>query len=498
MLNRKIFFSLLTTSLLTGQGHAAGYDTRGDIYDFLVQDVCAVGSAGGPVDQSRLPHQCQIRRNMRPDDPFYYRTIGLVNSPSRKFAQGKFAWSSYPVVENGVRRIMLMKDNGTLDGGTDDVKFGQLDEGDGISIRWMETSARGAAGMYFSVSPGGGAVGIEADSCQAFGKNDPRRYIRNWTTAPKDVDGMGWNRIWGHSQRIDSVESNNPLLFPHKPKITLPGDGDCAKSNFNHVFALATRARSFRYVNGAGLESIIHQKFSVGDSLSLGPTKARAFERIYLTRQYGVTRWETWKREDHHELTVENSVKVMKSLTAQSELGAPVCSIPYDLDESEKSRVNFKTRPLKKDARGYYQEYQDPTQGSKFYKFYLTACVDLTGRILTGQALNHLYQGRQNYRPSAIKLLKTFTDPAHRLDEIFFQAKDSEAPNKSAEPTRQPAGNFLLRDGRIFYSNGTTAFCALRNAQHYTATGGTTPLSDLQVRETLPSAMANHGICGGG
>lgn len=286
----KWHLTFLVTSLLHSIAWADAYDRRSDIYDFLVQDVCTHGSPGGSVDQSKLPHECATRRNMRPGDDFYYRTHGLVDNSSKKFRLGKFAWSSYPVVENGVRRILLLKDNGMVDGNANDLKFGKLDGGDGMSIRWLETSADGAAGMLFSVSPGGGAIGIEKGLCSRLDKSDVRRYVRNWVTAPKNVDGMKFDRVWGHSQQIGGVLTMNPQLFPDSPNVELPDQNDCGKLNFNHVFALAVRTKNFKYRNNASMESIIHQKFSVGSSLAKGPTKAKAFERIYLTRQYGVTR----------------------------------------------------------------------------------------------------------------------------------------------------------------------------------------------------------------
>jgi hypothetical protein len=416
---RVVFMTLLT--LVFNIAHADSYDSRDDIYDFLVSDVCTTGGAGGAVNPNLLPHQCAKpnRRNIRPDEFLYYRTIAYPDTADAQYAYGKHAWSSYPVVQNGVRRIVLLKDNGSVSPTGSYPTFGVVEGSDGVSFRWMDTASTGNAFMLFTVSPGGGATGVSPQTCSAYDKYDYRRYSAYWVTAPKNANGMALNTMWGHSQQISSIDSNNPTTG-HASDV-LPSAAQCSSLSYNYVFASAVRTANYRFTNGAYLETIVHQKNSIGNSLNLGPTTSKGMERIYLTREYGVTRWEVWQRNDRADFDAAAATRTASAMSAATAPNGHVtCSPTFDNQSVNKSGVNFITSAVGKDSIGYFQRYQDKSTGEGSKTWYLTKCVDTTSSIVSGGTLNALYNGRQYSMPDVSDLVNTYADPSHKMMQILF------------------------------------------------------------------------------
>lgn len=395
------------------------YDSRDDIYDFLVSDVCTVGGPGGAANQNLLPHQCAKpnRRNIRPGEYLYYRTIAFPDSNGAQYNLGKHAWSSYPVVSNGTRRIVLLKDNGSINASNE--VFGQVEGSDGVSFRWMDTASTGNAFMLFTVSPGGGATGVSPQTCSAYGMYDYRRYSAYWVTAPKDANGMALNTMWGHSQKIKSIDSNAPSTG--NASDALPTAAQCSSLSYNFVFASAVRTPNYTFTNGAQLETIVHQKNSPGNSLNMGPTNSQGMERIYLTREYGITRWEVWQRSDRIDFNAAAATNTANRMNAAtSPDGRVICSPTFNNQSVDKSNVNFITSAVGKDSIGYFQRYQDKSTGEGSKTWYLTKCVDTTSSIVSGATLNSLYNGSQYTMPDVGTLVNTYADPTHNMMQILF------------------------------------------------------------------------------
>lgn len=53
-----------------------------------------------------------------------------------------------------------------------------------------------------------------------------------------------------------------------------------------------------RYTSGVSLDTIVLSHYSNADAAGTGLGDARQVERFYLTKPFGLVRWEAWKRDD--------------------------------------------------------------------------------------------------------------------------------------------------------------------------------------------------------
>jgi len=396
---------------------ADSFDYRSDIYDFFVQDVCLIGD---DVDTATLPHNCANRRNMRTTDNFYYRTHARYDDSRVQFEYGNDAWSSYPVIENGVRRIVLLKDNGKVQSSGD--SFGIFDNNDGVSIRWMGSSTNSYGFLLFTASPNGAGFGMTSHHCSKA-PDKIARYYDNWIHGPKDPTKLELDKPWGVSTLVRQINSVNPDNCNDNTcdkRESIPETCGATKY-YKNAFHFAVRTKNFRFTNNRKMETIVHQKFSIGSSSNKGPTIAKTFERIYLTREYGVTRWEQWERED--KVNFNKSSKMLISMTSAAARKQRICTPPYNIASNPGTGVNFRTGSILIDENGYYEKYKDTSTGEGYKKWYLVACVDVTGKILTGNKLLEAYEhdeNRINNKPNIEALLNEVSDPDHELFNLFF------------------------------------------------------------------------------
>ncbi len=416
--NINIFF-VLSCVFFSSWSLADAFDQRADIYDFFVQDLCL--GKDGYVDRSRLPHECEERRNMRPGDRFYYRTHARYDDPREQFRYGNDAWSSYPVVEAVVRRILLMKDNGKIKSNGD--AFGVFDDNDGVSLRWMASVDNGYGFLLFTASPKQAGFGMTYKNCNRYIKSESR-YYDNWIHGPKNIDLLSLDVPWGKTTRVRLVSSINPetcVGFICTKREVIPKR--CGEEKFfKYAFHFSVRTNGFLFTNNKRMETIVNQKFSPGNSFNKGPTSSKTFERIYLTREYGVTRWEKWQREDNLNYDPKRSMKLLTSMTSKAEKGERICTRPYEVDGAPVG-MGFQTGTYSKDSKGYYEKYKDGSTGDGYEKWYLMDCVDVTGKILIGESLEEAYEydrNRINFKPDVEVLLKEVSDPDHELFNLFF------------------------------------------------------------------------------
>lgn len=282
--------------------------------------------------------------------------------------------------------------------------------------------------LQFTASIAGYGYGLSKRHCN---KEGYLRFADYWLTAPKSMDDLPERQIWAEHRFI-------------APIVNTGVNSGCDYA-YNHVVSLAVRDQ-FKFVNGATLETVVHQKFTPGDSTAVEPTRSKAFERIYFTREYGVTRWEVWNREDHPKLAKNAAYDMYKNMVKGGLVaGDPeVCSKPYDLP-SAGANIEFTTGDIKIDSKvngdGYYEVYDSPSRGKK--KWHMVTCHDFTGNILIGNTLETVYQERTSYKPN-------FLDIKHLADggwdgvepvniEQFINPNISSDPNRQQEQAAQEA-----------------------------------------------------------
>jgi hypothetical protein len=195
--------------------------------------------------------------------------------------------------------------------------------------------------------------------------------------------------------------------------------GDCDKISWARVLDTAART-SFEFTGNMKLETIVHNKFS-GPS----PHEAKAFERIYFTREYGITRWEQWLRADHPELQVqadgdgERAKKYYAAQLAPSPRGPATCSKPvvYPKGAGFIAENDMKVSP----ATSYTQRFK--TDGGSWETFHLVDCEDMTGHIIKGDDIRTVYGGAVRPKWSLQDISRFLKAPSDGSDKLSVETQ---------------------------------------------------------------------------
>jgi hypothetical protein len=367
------------------------FTQRADVYDYLVMDVCTTGGPDGAIDRTLLPHRCRASGNwrnltpavtsgtrlVRKGDDLYYRNHNTFRNSNPAFAYGHSAWSNYPIVHDGVRRVVLVKDHGRVPAGVD--TFGQLAAGerDGMSLRWMGATN---AFMLLTVSPGQYGYSVNKETCAS----GPPRSFQNYWHMPKDIASRAPGAVW--------AGVGNSTLFAQRHPKKLPS---CSAMSFAAVYNTAVRLNAFAFTGGMSMRTIVHQKFSGSN-----PHSADAFERIYFTREYGITRWEVWKKG----AAAAGATFYRDKLAADGR--PPECSAPV----AYPSGGGLTTSAVSLTATGgYVQRFKTTGAGEAYH---LTDCEDFTGKILIGAELDAVYGALKDVKWSFLDINRFLARPA--------------------------------------------------------------------------------------
>lgn len=284
-----------------------------DLYDYLVMDTCLDKNG---VQVSPLDAECVKRRNLEVGESIYFtgsspgaKSIYIYNFPIATAGKDK-AGNSYPLILHWIDH-----DNaGTF--GTFEPNVGGGSDNVGIVSMIPKTEAEG--GGYRAVdmvSTGGINVNFELGTNSTGSEKGVGRFNNSWVlgesfandrTGLDNVPAVGVVHYDLFQEKLVSLKM--PTLTGPKPP---PLQAD---SMTGHYLSLRIRLDKFQFGGATAasaqpnqvLDTLIENKYA--DGISPGsPGDAGSVERVYLTRELGITRWEAWKRSDHPSVTGKDS-----------------------------------------------------------------------------------------------------------------------------------------------------------------------------------------------
>ena len=217
-------------------------------------------------------------------------------------------------------------------------------------------SVEGSDDQYGYIMGSGSPAGLsEFDSpalCQ-IAPNSSRRFTRGWVIAPAVLPEPGQPG----TMVLDSTvfAGNSALAF-----------GACPGGVHRSLSAWVLDTANF--TSGLRLQTVISNHYAQTDVPGLSPGAAQQMERTYWTREFGLSRWEKWAREDW---TLNGT---SAPVLARTLFGEKTCTAPYALPARTTSRMQM--GPV--EATGAWsQVLRNPVTGEQ-HVWYLVHCDDFT------------------------------------------------------------------------------------------------------------------------
>lgn len=232
------------------------------VLDYLIQDVC-VDSLGRPI--SGDPATCPRHRNLRLGEPLPY----IVTDFDRRAGISLASFSSIPVRSTrGDLMVLVVK---SLEGRfTADYRFSFSRARDAFDL--IETNQSQYASIVRTFD--GGCFD------QIFARNERGKTIADraggWVLFPRHPAPGAWPR--SGSLRLTTFRKQ---VKPQGPR--------CADNHATGV-TFWVRPTQYRFESGKALTALRSDHFAAADLSQ----PENSFERFYFTREYGMTRWESW------------------------------------------------------------------------------------------------------------------------------------------------------------------------------------------------------------
>ncbi|OQP85798.1 hypothetical protein BTR14_13515 [Rhizobium rhizosphaerae] len=355
-LSRTLSPALLAFGLLSSAApsHAAGL---GPIGDFMTMDVC-VGADGKPVPGIPGEGACKRHRDIKPGEAPSY-TLQNFGSPRSKCPTAPIAKINVPVVKDGNTRIVSSTIRQPACGKPAPGGDGEDGSQNGASIQWHDQGYGFIMGSYSPVA----LSTFESDRCLTDSASS-ERFFRGWVIGPAEVPGIG---ATGYG------------VFPSKLKTGKAATlmGGCAE-RYNR--ALTTwSVNEVTYKSGRKLVSIVSDHYAQGAPDGQSQGNAMQVEQTYWTREFGLSRWEKWAREDWvHPRSKKPAPELAQALYAAGRCSAPL-SQPLAFGK------NMQVIPAENAAGAYAKVIRNPATGEQ-HTWYMTLCEDYTNAAETPDA----------------------------------------------------------------------------------------------------------------
>jgi len=306
-----------------GQAEAAAQTPQvSPVRDFLVMNVC-VDEEDRPVPG--VPGQCAKHRDIRPDEPVGYHASDWPEADdTRCFAkQGTVHRYSLPLAtvtakQGAVDVLISVVDHGGSEFDQCDAtcrcasrakpaRFRIWDsQQDGVSViarneeyaHILASKAQDRTSFFLGPA-------CADPNLRGIDRFDPTWIISSSTTPPPGTFG------WGQFLSRLSV---NELPSPDACTGHRPGFLTWTSGTFG-----------FGPLNDRPLMTLVSEKYA--QSAENEPGEARQMERSYWTREFGITRWEKWEREDHLRRDGRTPEEQARRLRAKQ-----VCGRPFGTD----------------------------------------------------------------------------------------------------------------------------------------------------------------------
>lgn len=320
------------------------------IADYMIMDVCV--DAADRILPGLVPGDdaCTRRRDIRPGEPPPYELRNFLNAGGDCAEDGgSVAKLNRPVERDGQTRIVsstLGLPPSACAGARG--RPGKPGEG-GASIQWYDESYGFIMGSYSPV-----ALSIyQTPLCQQDSRSS-RRFFRGWVIAPAAVPAVGQAGFGVFEGRLATgAASALPVACPTRYRRAL-------------TTWLVT---PMRYTSGREMVSIVSSHFAQVSRDGLSPGATMQMEQTYWTREFGLSRWEKWARQDWvHPRSGRSAPDLARELRQRGRCGSPAGGT-FDISP----RTRFTDAPGRDDA--YARTIADPQTGQQ-QLWLMTLCED--------------------------------------------------------------------------------------------------------------------------
>lgn len=343
--------------LLAGMCAPAQAAGSGGIADYMIMDVCV--DAADHIVPGLVPGDaaCQHRRDIRPGETPPYELRNFLN-PGGNCTEdgGSVAKLNRPVERGGQTRIVSSTLN-LLPGACAGARGrpGEAGEG-GASIQWHDGGYGFIMGSYSPV-----ALSVyQTPLCREDARSS-RRFFRGWVIAPATVPAVGEAGYGVFESRLATgAASALPAACP---------------TDFRR--ALTTwLVTPMRFTSGREMVSIVSSHFAQVSRDGLSPGATMQMEQTYWTREFGLSRWEKWARQDWvHPRSGRSAPDLARELRQRGRCGPPAGG-RFDISP----RTRFTDAPGRDDV--YARSIVDPATGEQ-QLWLMTLCEDYTNvRVL--------------------------------------------------------------------------------------------------------------------
>jgi hypothetical protein len=272
---RRLTVGLAMAAMLAST-HARA-DGFGPVGNFMVMDVCTApdGKAvsGVPGDKG-----CQRHRDIAPGETPHY-TLQNFPPPASRCTAGPVSKINVPVSRFNETRVVssTLRQVPCAAASSGDDQDDDLDR-NGASIQWHDDQYGFIMGSYSPVS----LSSFESDLCDA-NRNSSRRFFRGWVIGPAEVPGLGTTGYGVFPTKLQKGAASTNM-------------GACAA---RYTRALTTwSVDTITYTSRRELVSLVSSHYARGAPDGKSPGAAQQMEQTFWTREFGLSRWEKWARDD--------------------------------------------------------------------------------------------------------------------------------------------------------------------------------------------------------
>ncbi len=354
------------------------------LYDFMVMDVCVDNQ--GKVLKNVAPGEvaCLHRRNIEPGEKIPYHMHAFTGSSACKLSQGKVSKDNIPVTGvNGVTRIVSLYDKGVNhacsgvaatepsfgvyeDARKDltDKQKNDSDHSEGDSIQWLNSQYGFIMGSWSPVALSSWVT--------PFCKNYPRtsqRSFEGWVIGPVQIPTT--NGKYGYANFKSLAVNSDTSLGLERELSRCPNDFGSASFTtwVKDNFTLTSKYKT---------STLISDHYSQGSDSGMNPGESLQIERTYWTREFGLTRWEKWARDDWKHPTRGGSLDGKSAQEiAEMMYSSHSCSTPYGPSDN----VGYVTPELASSkvmdsGKSFSFALRETVQNGARHVWYLTQCSD--------------------------------------------------------------------------------------------------------------------------
>jgi hypothetical protein len=331
---------------------SASAGSLGNIYDFMIMDVCL--GIDNSILRDAIPggSNCKRRRDIAAGEqpPYFLQNFASSDAACRP---GMIRKVNLPVQKGKTIRVVSSTERtycGSPPASDDEDSQGR----NGASIQWYDKGYGFIMGSYSPVS----LSSFESDLC-ANDRNSSHRFFRGWVIAPFEVP---------------DIASTGFGVFPSKHHAGAPAEamGPCAK-RYNRGLT-AWLVDDFTYKSGRKFTSIISSHYSRSAPDAESPGDAMQVEQTYWTRELGLSRWEKWSREDWIH---PRSKKTSRELGLRLRQGGR-CSSPPEGTKTYNQQMLIESVPA---SRYLYEQTIRNKQTGEEHRWFMTLCEDYTNVI---------------------------------------------------------------------------------------------------------------------